>query len=809
MAPADNGNDGSNGRGIDQFRRFALAERLADIGHWRLDLASGAVAWSDGAYRIHDIDRSAATLDLETALSAYVADDRDEIRRQIEICLREKSEFSVSSRIGRNGDLRHVIIRGLPEYDANGAIVAIFGIFQDATGRAAVELEAKNAGRVNAILRQTIEVLDEAVSIYDEADRFIYANRKYFDLFPYLRNIPGLEGRTFEEVLRVSLANGVVDSPLAREDPDAYVAERLAARRAGATALPDRLHSTGRWYAIREFRTEAGARITLRSDVTERRRTQRELEVAKERYDLAAEGGRVGVWDYDIAAGTAFWSDQALAILGLRDGTAPASLAGLEGAMDERDVSAFRSACLDCIAHRRPIDGEFRFRRSRGGPIWVLLRGRAIADAAGRTVRVAGSVADVTEIKQASIRLAEQNAALEKLAADLDAARRAAESASAAKSQFLAMMSHEIRTPMTAVLGMADVLRGTGLNEDQLGYLEVLDRSADHLLGLLNEILDLARIEAGAFKLELQPFDVRQSAMDVHRLFAKVAADKGIDLSFAFADTGPTRAVGDMLRFKQVLANLVGNAVKFTESGSVALSIETVVADGAIKVRGSVSDTGIGIAAESLDKVFLPFDQGDASTTRRFGGTGLGLAISKNLVEAMGGSIGVESQPGEGSRFHFELAMAPAPETANETALSRVAAPTALPPLSVLICEDNAINAELLSLVLGRYGHHAEIAADGRAGVEKAMAGPFDLILMDMQMPELDGPEATRLIRAGDGPNRDTPIVGLSADAMPEHRADYLAAGLDAFATKPVVWDKLFETFSHLYNAGRLRRRAS
>ncbi|MEI7609900.1 MAG: ATP-binding protein, partial [Rhodospirillaceae bacterium] len=374
-------------------------------------------------------------------------------------------------------------------------------------------------------------------------------------------------------------------------------------------------------------------------------------------------------------------------------------------------------------------------------------------------------------------------------------ARHQAEAASRAKSAFLAMMSHEVRTPITSVLGMAELLRGTDLTDEQSGYLDALASSTRSLLTILNDVLDISKIEADKITLELDEFPLHAAVRDVTALSLGIAQAKGLALDCTIADDVPAAVVGDSSRLKQVLYNLVGNAIKFTEAGSVGLRLSVDGRNGdTVVLRAEVSDTGIGIAPEETERLFKPFSQVDLSTTRRFGGTGLGLAITKRLVELMGGEIGVESEAGRGSRFWFTLPVT-LPERRDEAA-PPAAAPTAEPgpaarSLRILLAEDNRINRMLLRSMLTKFGYRVEAVENGRQALEAMTAGDFDAVLMDMQMPEMDGEEATRAIRALPPPKCDVPVLALTADVMAEHRDRYLRAGINDLLGKPIDWDAL------------------
>jgi signal transduction histidine kinase len=387
-------------------------------------------------------------------------------------------------------------------------------------------------------------------------------------------------------------------------------------------------------------------------------------------------------------------------------------------------------------------------------------------------------------------------------------AERRAEAASRSKSQFLAMMSHELRTPMTGVLGLLDLLADTRLDAEQSAYVDKLRRSADALLVLLNDILDLSKIEAGRIELEAVPFDPAELAEEAAQLFAPAAAGRGVALETDVEPEPGPRLLGDPARVRQVLLNLVGNAVKFTERGGVHLSLRTRPLEAGAELRIRVSDTGIGMTREQMDRLFEPFAQADASTTRRYGGTGLGLAICRRLVAEMGGAIRAESEPGAGSTFHVAIPLPRAEGPAEggpeggteggaETAPPGGAGPT--PRVGrVLVAEDNEINSVLISTMLRRLGLETETVGDGERAVEAVARGGVDLVLMDVQMPVMDGMEATRRIRALPAPAGRVPIVALTADALPEHAAGYMATGLDAVLTKPIDRRALAETIERL-----------
>ena len=384
--------------------------------------------------------------------------------------------------------------------------------------------------------------------------------------------------------------------------------------------------------------------------------------------------------------------------------------------------------------------------------------------------------------------LEHQREALQAQTVELEQARRQAESANVAKSQFLATISHEFRTPLNGILGTTELLLDSPLTPSQRRFAKTAHLSATALLALVDDVIDLSRIEAGKFTLRNTSFDLRALVDEAMDLMAAIARDKPISLDRRLPPQLPTQLLGDPVRLRQLLVNLLHNGVKFTDRGSVTLSVSLLGRDdaGALRLRFEVRDTGQGIAQDYLDSVFDAFTQADASTTRRHGGSGLGLAIAKDLTELMGGRLGVDSRLGEGSTFWFELALQPA-----------VDAPAKAPPppiemgelaAHVLLAEDDSVNQMVVEAMLTRLGCIVEVAADGHAALGAATHRRYDLILMDCHMPQMDGFEATRRIRddefeRGRG---HTPIVALTADALAGDRERCIESGMDDYMTKPV-----------------------
>ena len=427
-----------------------------------------------------------------------------------------------------------------------------------------------------------------------------------------------------------------------------------------------------------------------------------------------------------------------------------------------------------------PYRAQYRIDRSDGQEVWVEGTADLHTDEHGQPLRLLGAIQNITERKRA------EQAILR--------AKDQAEAANVAKSTFLATMSHEIRTPLNGVLGMAQVMAAEPLSPVQRERLQIIQTSGETLLAILNDVLDLSKIEAGKLELETAPFDAAEIARGAHGAFCGVAEQKDLRFELTVEPEAQGVYLGDGTRVRQILYNLVSNALKFTERGEVCVTISTAAPGLTIRVK----DTGIGIPADRLDQLFEKFEQADASTTRRFGGTGLGLAICRDLVRLMKGEVTVESQPGQGSCFTAVLPLrrltGDVAPNHDEPQARAGPDPVVGESLRVLAAEDNAVNQLVLKTMLQQAGIEPTIVGDGRAAVEAWETAAWDIILMDVHMPVMDGVSATRMIRqreaaAGRTP---TPILALTANAMSHQVAEYAASGMDGFVAKPIEIARLF-----------------
>jgi PAS domain S-box-containing protein len=525
-------------------------------------------------------------------------------------------------------------------------------------------------------------------------------------------------------------------------------------------------------------------------DITPTRRAQAQLIESEQRFRDVSEAVGEFIWEMDREFRFLYASQRSVDVLGLE----PEQMIGRTpfDFIPEEDQAVLREQFETVFRSGQPFRNFLhRVRRADGNILWVRVTGVPKYDPAGNVIGYRGASLDVTLQREH-----EQELVLQK---------EAAESADRAKSNFLAMMSHEIRTPLNSVLGFADLVLDTSLTGLQREYLEIIKSSGDSLLVLLNDILDFSKIESGRMEVEIRPTDISRCVQEVIGLYQLSATAKKLELSATIEDDVPRQVLTDWSRLRQILVNLVGNAVKFTTHGHIRIKV-SVCQHGSPHVRIVVSDTGIGIGAEQRKRLFQPFTQADSSTTRRFGGTGLGLAISKRLARLLGGNLDVIEQEEPGTSFCLEIPSAAVDSDEIETPLSDES--FSLDPLHrfagrvprVLVVDDNTLNRRLTAQLLHRLGVETDTAASATECFEKLESGDMpDLILMDVQMPGMDGLDATRHIRKH-AEWRELPIVALTADAMVGDRERCFEAGMNGYLTKPLRREALSQMLTERLN---------
>jgi PAS domain S-box-containing protein len=550
--------------------------------------------------------------------------------------------------------------------------------------------------------------------------------------------------------------------------------------------------------------------LALIEDITQHKEMEDRLRTSEQRHRLLADNSLDVIWTMNLDGKFTYVSPS---IERLRGYTPEETIeTPLEDIYTPESVAIIRQGLVDARANLQaglPLGFrtlELQGRHRDGSVIWTEVTATAMYDRDGRFVELLGITRDITERKHAELALLETNLQLQQATARAQELAERAEAASSAKSEFLANMSHEIRTPMNGVIGMTGLLLDTPLNAEQRRYAHTIHASGEALLALLNDILDFSRIEAGRLELEAVDFELPIVLDELTAPLVLQAHEKGLVLKRKFDPNVPTRVCGDPGRLRQILSNLVGNAVKFTERGEICLQtslLEQTETD--FLLRFSVRDTGIGISPEQQQRLFQKFTQADASTTRRYGGTGLGLAIAKDLAELMGGKIGVNSELGVGSEFWFTVRLdrQSTRDLPAGAAFSAGFSPTALPAIRsrgarILVVEDNAVNQDVALGILRKLGLRADAVGDGAEAVELLKTLPYDLVLMDMQMPGIDGLEATRIIRNPQSAvlNHQVPVIAMTANAMRGDRERCLEAGMNGYVSKPVSPQALVEALN-------------
>ena len=533
-----------------------------------------------------------------------------------------------------------------------------------------------------------------------------------------------------------------------------------------------------RWVHNRAIQTfqKDGLRYAsgLVTDITQRKAAEQSLRESEQRYRLLFERNLAGVFRCSQVGSFLDCNDAGAKILGYDSREDLIGRSVMDVFFDPADKTA---ADQRMAQYGTASNQELCMRRKDGSSVWVMANTTMVPGATG--IEIEGTFLDITLLKQA-----EEHMRL---------AKEAAESANRAKSEFLANMSHEIRTPMNGVIGMIDLALDTDLTPEQRDYLATVKSSAGALLEIINDILDFSKIEARKLELERVPFSVKEVVRATVKEFAVQAKNKQLSLRCEFSADLPDMAIGDPGRLRQILMNLVGNALKFTNQGEIVVRVLRLQDN---TMQFSVSDTGIGISAEKQKSVFEAFVQADTSSTRHYGGTGLGLAIVSQLVALMQGRIWLESKPGEGSTFYFtaRFGLAAAVPTKEQThSREEPAAAKLSRKLRILVADDNLVNLRLAASLLAKQGHSAVTVSSGREALAALKQQSFDLALMDVQMPDMDGFETTKAIRAQERTSHKyLPIVAMTAHAMIGDRERCLAAGMDSYVTKPVDAAKLF-----------------
>jgi two-component system sensor histidine kinase/response regulator len=770
----------------EQLRFIA---RAANDVLWDWNLVTNHVWWSDGLQ--HNFGYDSAPTRIEFRISHMHPDDAQEVQASAQGVINSGGrEWSGEYRFRHaDGSYRYVFDRAYVVRNKEGRAVRMIGAMLDMT----THRKAEEA------LRQAMATLDAATDgtfiFTPDTLRFIYVNEGAVRQLGYsreelLRMSPvDIKPEFDEQLLRAKI------KPLMQGVKRVLNFETVHRRKDGINVQVEvnlQCVATGHGQQPRM--------IQIVRDITARKQAEKALRANEERFRLIARAANDVLWDWDFVTNDVWWSDGLQHIFGYDPASVEQGVDSWSSRVhpdDYQDVQAGVQRVID--TGEQVWSCEYRFRHADGSYRYVLDRGYVSRNEEGRAVRMVGAMLDLTSRKQAE--------------ETLQQAMAATEAAMQAKASFLATMSHEIRTPMNGVIGLTGLLLDMELTEEQREYIDTVRRSGEHLLDIINEILDFSKLEAGKMNLEIIDFDLRTLVEDVVILQAKGAHAKGLELGLLVRADVPVALRGDPGRLRQILTNLVGNAVKFTERGEVIVRVgldESATAElgEIISLRFEVIDTGIGMTPVQCANLFQPFSQADSSTTRKYGGTGLGLAICKQLAELMGGKIGVESTPGQGSCFWFTACLTRQLEVAMPTQIVQAA----LQHRRVLIVDNHATNRAILEEQTLSQGMLPESIIDGsqalprlRAAVD--MGTPFDLAILDAQLPEMDGWTLARQIKA-DPKVCSVRLVMLTSVAKRGDAPTARAAGFDGYLTKPVRQTQLCDCLS-LVLSGSLTSTAS
>jgi len=684
---------------------------------------------------------------------------------------------------------------------SDGTLVGVLGIAHDITRNRALQQALE---RREAVFTAIASQADDAIALVDpRTGRFVEFNDAAARHLGYARaEFSDITVHQFEAQLNPGEVLAVMGQVL--DDGQPVVFESRHRTRDGA--LRDVL------VRLKPLVLDGQPHLAaIWSDITERKQADKALRDSEQHFRDLADAGPALIRTTDAQGRCDYLNQPWLQFTGRS--AAQDRGDGWLALLHPDDLAAVRHSLAAGLAARAPFVTEYRLRRADGAYCWLREHAAPRSDSAGQFIGFIGFCLDISTAKAHEQELAEHRSQLERLVQartlELSQAKAEAEAANLAKSRFLANMSHEIRTPLNAILGMAHLMRRAGVAPAQAERLAKIDAAGEHLLATINAILDLSKIEAGRLLLERAEFNVTATVGNVVSMLSDAARARGLRLSTEIDDL-PRRVAGDPTRLQQALLNIVSNAVKFTERGQVTVRAQREhvpdLADGQVALRFEVQDTGPGIDPAQLPMLFEPFTQADASTTRRFGGTGLGLALTRHLARLMGGDAGVRSQPGLGSCFWFTVRLAqvevgdlpadmPTPCDAELALRQRHAG------ARVLVAEDEPVNREVTSQLLADVGLQVDVATDGAQAVALAAAGGHRLVLMDMQMPVLDGLQACARLHAQPGCAR-LPVVALTANAFAEDRQRCLQAGMCDFIAKPVDPAQLYATVLRWLEAG-------
>jgi len=756
----------------DSERRRQLALDTIQAGIWEWHLATNVSDWSEELWQLYGLTPGSCQPSYDTWLQTVHADDRERVGDLITLAAAAGQEFETEWRVAvaEGAPTRWLLCRGRPIAGSEGLTESYIGIVLDITARKQTE-EALH--RSQLILRHAQSMAKVSSWTADlESGLFTSNGDGDGELLPGWRQ----RQLSAEELFALTLAE---------DRPRVQAAWRAAREGEAGYDLEYRLAFDGaiHWiHAKAEFSRDHHGRalsaIGMIQDITERKQAEEQIHHLAERISIATKAAGIGIWELIPDSGQEVWTEEMFQLYRLAPESFSPTFEGRLARVHPADQERVRRERAEALALEAGFASECRIIRGDGAVRVIKVDAVIYRDRQGRPLRVLGSAIDITDYRQ--------------VLEDLRLAKERAEEASAAKTRFLATMSHELRTPLNAIIGFGDLLLRGNLAPEHKEFVKIISQAGKSLLGVIQDILDLTKIEAGRLAPRQAEFDLAQELEAVIAQFGSEALSRQLQLTLTIDPAVPRQVQGDAGLLRQVLVNLMGNAFKFTTRGGVELLVSPcreAVPRGEPCLQFQVRDSGIGIRPENQGRIFEMFEQEDETMTRRFGGSGLGLTISRKLVEVLGGRIWLMSEPGVGSSFFFTARLAPV------AAPAPVAEPEPLPPAAagqqqplILVVEDDLFSRTLMVRVLEQHGYRVTTASNGAEALEALEHQPVSLVLMDIQLPVMNGAEVTARLRAGTVPHGrpDLPVVALTAYALPGDRERFLSLGMDDYLQKPV-----------------------